>query len=470
MLSDGDTCFYCCELNSEWEVGIGTYTASGTTLARTTVLASSNSNNAVNFSAGTKNVFMPAPATLESFTGSTEISVPDLADAVRTNDVSAGALTYATLTRLLGMLNHICQGRLTLATGYPVYNPQPATPSSTDTSAETTTFATAHGWVTGTMVTPSATGGGLTAGTTYYLNATSTTACSYHTTLANAEAASSAVNLTASITAEIRPYGVQSTTVRFAPYNGNLISIYDGTRWRLYTFSELSLALGTLTSGLPYDVFVYDNSGTLTLELLAWTNGTTRATALVLQDGVYVKSGATTRRYLGTLYTVSTTATEDSFGGVIINVGGKRFVWNAYNRVRRSMVVIDTSDSWTWSTASYQQARANAGNKVEAVIGLAEAALLIYVSVTVGTVTSTSNAVVGIGEDSTSALALQCIAAQGAPTASGFATPSATLNKTAPLGYHYWAWIEKGHGSNTQTWFGDNGGVSQSGLTGSIEC
>jgi hypothetical protein len=47
---------------SEWEVGIGTYTASGTTLSRDTVLASSNSGSLVNFSAGTKDVFCDYPA------------------------------------------------------------------------------------------------------------------------------------------------------------------------------------------------------------------------------------------------------------------------------------------------------------------------------------------------------------------------------------------------------------------------
>jgi hypothetical protein len=47
---------------NEWEVGIGTYASSGTTLARTTILASSNSGLIVTFSAGTKEVFVTYPA------------------------------------------------------------------------------------------------------------------------------------------------------------------------------------------------------------------------------------------------------------------------------------------------------------------------------------------------------------------------------------------------------------------------
>ena len=63
-LSDGDTTYYAIvdDANSDFEVGLGTFTASGTTLARTTVLASSNSGSAVDLQSGTKEVFINYPA------------------------------------------------------------------------------------------------------------------------------------------------------------------------------------------------------------------------------------------------------------------------------------------------------------------------------------------------------------------------------------------------------------------------
>jgi hypothetical protein len=61
-VGDGNSTYYTIAGGSEWEVGIGTYTASGTTLSRTTVISSSNSGSLVTFSAGTKNVFVTYPA------------------------------------------------------------------------------------------------------------------------------------------------------------------------------------------------------------------------------------------------------------------------------------------------------------------------------------------------------------------------------------------------------------------------
>ena len=62
VIGNGNTTYYAIVLGSEWEVGLGTYTSSGTTLSRDTVLESSNSGSLVNFSAGTKNVFVTYPA------------------------------------------------------------------------------------------------------------------------------------------------------------------------------------------------------------------------------------------------------------------------------------------------------------------------------------------------------------------------------------------------------------------------
>lgn len=63
-VGNGNQTYYCIadQGGANWEVGIGTYSTTGPTLARTTVLASSNSGSLVNFTAGTKTVFVTYPS------------------------------------------------------------------------------------------------------------------------------------------------------------------------------------------------------------------------------------------------------------------------------------------------------------------------------------------------------------------------------------------------------------------------
>jgi len=119
-------------------------------------------------------------------------------------------------------------------------------------------------------------------------------------------------------------------TLYYTPYKSNLIVLYDGSEWNAVEFAEISLSLAGLTANKNYDVFAYDNSGAVTLEALVWTDepDQTRATALVQQDGVLVKSGAATRRYLGTIRINGT-------GGQTEDTAKDRFVWNLYNQELR---------------------------------------------------------------------------------------------------------------------------------------
>jgi hypothetical protein len=92
VVGNGNTTYYCIsdQGGPNWEVGVGTYTSAGTTLARTTVLASSNGGGLVSFTAGTKDVFVTYPSEKGVwydasgnvlFTGATTISVTDNTNA-----------------------------------------------------------------------------------------------------------------------------------------------------------------------------------------------------------------------------------------------------------------------------------------------------------------------------------------------------------------------------------------------------
>jgi len=159
-----------------------------------------------------------------------------------------------------------------------------------------------------------------------------------------------------------------ATSVYYTPYVGNKISLYNGWEWIFHEFSELSLSLSGYTADTNYDIFVYNNGGVLTLESVAWASATARVTNIVRVDGVYVKNGDSTRRYLGTIRTTSTTGQcEDS--------GGKRYCWNYYNRLPRTLLKEQltqwhTYNSITWRAFNNDRGYADAaGRRPEMAIG-----------------------------------------------------------------------------------------------------
>jgi len=80
-VGDANECFFAVENGTDWEVCRGVYTASGTTLTRAEILASSNSGSAVNWSTGTKNVFLTMPAGRAVLRDDAELRTPTIADS-----------------------------------------------------------------------------------------------------------------------------------------------------------------------------------------------------------------------------------------------------------------------------------------------------------------------------------------------------------------------------------------------------
>ncbi|HYC00454.1 MAG TPA: hypothetical protein VEC57_15055 [Candidatus Limnocylindrales bacterium] len=256
-----------------------------------------------------------------------------------------------------------------------------------------------------------------------------------------------------------------AATIYWTPYQGNRCALWNGSQWITYAFTERSLAL-SVTSGFNADVFVFDANGTLTLELRIWTNDTTRAVALALRDGVYVKSDAHTRRYLGTIRATGTNQTEDSFA--------KRFVWNYYNRVPRPLRVTEATNSWTYTTATWRQANGSTSNQVAVVIGVAEVPLDLRLRAGSSNDNAGVGMSVGIGQDWTSGLPTTggLFGQATSPVANYIVGHVALLRLIPAVGYHYYAWLEYSAATGTTTWYGDNGGADQgpySGIDGVIE-
>lgn len=259
-----------------------------------------------------------------------------------------------------------------------------------------------------------------------------------------------------------------ATTLYCSPLTGNRIDLPNsaGAPSRL-TSAEFSIAIPATTSQM-YDVFCFNNAGVATLELLAWTNDTTRATAIVrTTNGRLLKSGDNTRLFLGCVRTTTVSGqTEDSFT--------KRYVWNYYNRVPRGLLKLYGDTNWAYTTATVRQANANAANQVEVVIGVAETPVSLTLVSQVLNNTGGMIVANGIGYDSTSAML----------TGSGAAfTATAGFNHTLvgradahypAVGRHFYAGLEWSGATGATTWYGTDGqggagptGIN-SGLRGSI--
>jgi hypothetical protein len=97
--ANADTCWYSAYDGSNFEQGIGTYNSGANSLTRTTIYRSTNSNAAVNWSAGTRNIVVaPLGITLEGLLDPSKTGFPKRTAANTWSYVSASTRTRTVLT------------------------------------------------------------------------------------------------------------------------------------------------------------------------------------------------------------------------------------------------------------------------------------------------------------------------------------------------------------------------------------
>lgn len=281
------------------------------------------------------------------------------------------------------------------------------------------------------------------------------------------------------------------TTIYYTPYVGNTIPIYDGTCWLMMSFAELSNITSNSATGKAgpavvannsnYDLFVWNNAGTLTLTRgPAWTSDTARGTGagttqLTLTNGIYLNTVAITNgpgaglgTYVGTVRSNGSAQIDWKLGSSAAGGGAAILgVWNMNNRVMVSPLVVDSTASWTYSTATIRPADNSSGNRISFVRGMDEDSIRVTYSIDTQP-TNAANAFVVIyagGLDSTTAQAVSPIRATqvlflNTQSTGGLRNILTSIASGLPgLGFHYMQALELGDGATTSTFRGSAGAL-----------
>jgi hypothetical protein len=185
-----------------------------------------------------------------------------------------------------------------------------------------------------------------------------------------------------------------------------------------------------------------------------------RGTALAYTDGVYTKSGDKTRLHLGTYLTASTTTTENS--------AAKRYLWNRFNQQLSVMAnATETTDTWTYTTATWRQANANTANQLDYVTGDASTVVAAYAAANVTNVNG-NTVYTAVGVDSTTTPSGLRVP-QGASVSNQATAIYGSYTGLPGAGRHKLVWLEFSGAGGTTTWYGDAGSTNfQAGINGSL--
>jgi hypothetical protein len=212
-IGDGNTCYYAIATtgSAQWEVGIGTYTASGTTLSRDTILDSSTGGGAIDLAAGTKEVFVTYPSEKAVFEDASGDVVQNQFTSM--NVTGTATINVGTFTTITGAGSGITSINASNISSGTLANDR--TTAATANGASTIVARDASGNFTANVIT--ANGSALTA-----LNATAITTG----TLDNARTSASSSNGASTIVARD---GSGNFTANVITANGSALTALNAT-------------------------------------------------------------------------------------------------------------------------------------------------------------------------------------------------------------------------------------------------
>lgn len=275
-----------------------------------------------------------------------------------------------------------------------------------------------------------------------------------------------------------------ATTLFYTPVaSGAQVPIWNGTQYVPFTFTELTLTLGSSNlANTAYDVCVFNNGGAPTIGTsVAWSSsaagsssrGTGAGTAQITRtNGFWTNAVSVTVRNGGSTYnvpanqcTIVASVLIDSSNGQVSltsNYGQSRkwLVWNFYNRLPLFLQGGDPTSTWNYNSNTIRPSQGNANNYLRTFTGLPEEKISVKLSqtATVNQLLNSRFVNLGIGVNSTTTFSqfMSVIYVLGDPNqgtvGAGKYTLGSQVNLT-PLGGMTFTSLEQ-TGTSTMTLYG----------------